>query len=136
MPNKAEAAEAIARDVYQFGPFKLDTIKRRLFRDGEPIALSSRAFDTLLVLVPRAGRVVEKEWLMRLVCPHTFVTDDNLTQQISALRKALGDHPDEPTYILTVPRRGYCFLADVAKLSDGDGQPAMPDAPTRPRIDW
>ena len=58
---------------------------------------------------------------MRLVWPDTFVIEDNLTQQISSLRKALGDHSEEPTYILTIPRRGYRFLADVRAVSDALG---------------
>src|SRR5215813_4052602 len=106
MPRNAETIETVDSEerVYEFGPFRIDAVRRRLWRDDEPVPLSSRAFDTLLALVHGAGRVVEKDELMRLVWPDTFVVDDNLTQQISALRKALGDHPETPSYILTVPR--------------------------------
>jgi eukaryotic-like serine/threonine-protein kinase len=68
--------------------------------------------------VHHAGHVVEKDELIRLVWPDTNVIEDNLTQQISNLRKALGDHSQEPTYILTIPRRGYLFVADVRTLTD------------------
>ncbi|MGH9139723.1 MAG: winged helix-turn-helix domain-containing protein, partial [Vicinamibacterales bacterium] len=94
--------------------------------------VSSRAFDILLALVRHAGRVVEKDELMRIVWPDTFVVDDNLSQQISALRKALGDQPEAPTYILTVPRRGYQLLAEVRNRPNGahepTPQPQMPVA--------
>ena len=99
--------------AYEFGPFRLDVVRRRLLRDDQPVPLTPRGFDTLLALVRCAGRVVEKDELMSLVWPDTSVVDDNLTQQISSLRKTLGDHSDEPTYILTIPRRGYRFLAPV-----------------------
>ena len=103
---------------YEFGPFRLDVIRRRLRRGDQPVPLTPRSFETLLALVSHAGSVVEKDQLMRLVWPDTFVIEDNLTQQISSLRKALGDHSEEPTYILTIPRRGYRFLADVRAVSD------------------
>ena len=126
MPRSAETNETANAEerVYEFGPFRVDAVRRRLWRHDEPVPLSSRAFDTLLALVHRAGRVVEKDELMRLVWPDTFVVDDNLTQQISALRKALGDHPDAPRYILTVPRRGYRLLVDVTQPTNGHGHDA------------
>jgi eukaryotic-like serine/threonine-protein kinase len=103
---------------YEFGPFRLDVIRRRLLRGDQHVPLTPRSFDTLLALVRCAGRVVEKDELMRVVWSDTSVVDDNLTQQISSLRKTLGDHSDEPTYILTIPRRGYRFLAPVRVLPD------------------
>src|SRR5262245_6497678 len=103
---------------YEFGPFRLDVVRHRLLRGDQPVPLTPRGFDTLLTLVRYAGRVVEKDELMRLVWPDTSVVDDNLTQQISSLRKALGDHSDEPTYILTIPRRGYQFLSPVRTVAD------------------
>jgi eukaryotic-like serine/threonine-protein kinase len=128
-----------AERAYEFGPFRLDVVRRRLSRNAEIVPVSSRAFDTLLALVQGAGRVVEKDELMRVVWPGTFVGDDNLTQQISALRKALGDHPEAPIYIQTVPRRGYRLLVDVkSQPNEGAETPAVPLepalAPVRPGL--
>jgi eukaryotic-like serine/threonine-protein kinase len=103
---------------YEFGPFRMDVVRRRLLRGDQHVPVTPRSFDTLLALVRCAGRVVEKDELMRTVWSDTSVVDDNLTQQISSLRKTLGDHSDEPTYILTIPRRGYRFLAPVRILPD------------------
>src|SRR6266436_4205648 len=96
-----------ASDCYGFGPFRLNGRTRELLRNGDAIALTPKAFDTLWVLVTRADRLVEKTELMKLVWPDSFVGEDSLTQNIATLRKALGDVPDRPTYIVTVPRHGY-----------------------------
>src|SRR5262245_40839345 len=129
MPKSAESPDSAHTGElgYNFGPFRLDVQRRRLWRGDKHLPLSSRSFDTLLALVQSAGRIIEKDELMRLVWPHTFVVDDNLTQQISSLRKALSDHAEEPTYILTVPRRGYRFLAEVTKLPNGQHEPSSVD---------
>jgi DNA-binding winged helix-turn-helix (wHTH) protein len=112
------------RRDYEFGPFRLDAVRRRLWRNGQLVALPPRSFDTLLALVEHAGRLIEKDELMRLVWRDTFVVEDNLIQHISTLRKALGEHSDDPTYILTVPRRGYRFLASVREIADDHVEPA------------
>ena len=78
-------------DVYQFGPFRIDAVKRVLFRDGQPVPLTSKSLDTLLMLVEHQGRVVAKDDLMKALWPDTVVEENNLTQQISTLRKALGE---------------------------------------------
>jgi DNA-binding winged helix-turn-helix (wHTH) protein/Tol biopolymer transport system component len=103
---------------YEFGPFRLDVVRRRLWRDGQLVPLPPRSFDTLLALVEHPGRLIEKDELMRLVWRDTFVVEDNLIQHISTLRKVLGEHSDDPAYILTVPRRGYRFLASVREIAD------------------
>ncbi|HKS42669.1 MAG TPA: winged helix-turn-helix domain-containing protein [Blastocatellia bacterium] len=104
--------------MYEFGPFRLDIEKRLLLRDGEAIHLSPKAFDTLHVLVENRGRVVGKDELLNQVWPDSFVEEINLTVYISMLRKTLGDKPNEHQYIVTVPRRGYSFVADVIPLLD------------------
>lgn len=110
------------RVVYGFGPFRLDTAKRALLRYGEPVALSSRAFDILLTLVEGQGGLVEKDALMALVWPDAVVEEGNLTFHIHILRKALGDdRPNGSRLIETVPRRGYRFLGTVEVL-----QPELP----------
>jgi len=99
--------------VYEFGPFRIDTMKRVLWRDGEQVQLTSKSLDTLLVLVERRGEVVSKDDLMKALWPDTVVEENNLTQQISMLRKVLGEKVGEHRYLVTVPGRGYLFVADV-----------------------
>ena len=105
-------------DGYEFGPFRVDKTKRRLLRDGEIVPLTPKAFDTLLVLIEHAGQLVEKDELMERVWPGVVVEENNLTQNISALRKALGEKREEPQYILTAPGAGYRFIAHVRESND------------------
>src|SRR5215467_9710399 len=104
------------KQYFDFGPYHLDPVKRLLFRAGEPVALTPKAFDTLLILVQNAGRLLGKEELMRSLWPDTFVEDGNLTQNIFMLRKALGESATD-RYIITVPGHGYRFAVDVKDLS-------------------
>src|SRR6266478_2683363 len=107
---------------YQFGRFSVDTADRVLRRDKEPVPLTPKAFDILLTLVENSGRIVEKDDLMKRVWPNTFVEEGNLTQNVSLLRKALGESANGPQFIETVPRRGYRFIATIAQGSnDGSG---------------
>ena len=99
--------------IYEFGPFRIDVGRRLVLREGEPVSLTSKSFDTLLVLVERRSEVVHKDELMKQLWPDTIVEENNLTQQISMLRKALGERPGEHRYVLTVPGRGYRFIAEI-----------------------
>src|SRR5215471_702093 len=110
----------MTRDVkrlYEFGAFRVDTAERLLFRNGEPIFLPPKVYDTLLILLRNAGHTLEKEHLLRELWPDTFVEEGNLAQNISVLRKALSNGGDE-RYIVTVPRRGYRFAAPVSEVED------------------
>ncbi len=107
--------------LYEFGPFRLDTAERRLWREGDALALTPKAFDTLVVLVERSGQLVEKEELMEALWPDQFVEEANLTNNVWALRKALGEDGHGSGYIETVPKRGYRFTARVRELM-GAGQ--------------
>lgn len=98
---------------YAFGDFRLDLRSRRLLRGDEVLAITVKAFDTLAVLVERAGEVVDKEELMRRVWTDAIVEEANLSQQIFLLRKTLGEGPKDHRYIQTVPRRGYRFVAEI-----------------------
>ena len=111
-----------ASSVHEFGPFRLDTGERLLLRAGQPVSLTPKAFDLLVYLVERHGRLVSKKDLLSAVWSDTFVEEANLTYTISALRKALGDSQDGERYIETVPTRGYRFLAPVARSE----QPPIP----------
>lgn len=108
-------SEQQARFV-EFGPFRLDVVRRRLLNEGRLVPLTSKVFDTLLALVEGGGEVVEKEDLMKKVWPDSFVEEGNLTQNISVLRKTLGESPGAHRYIVTVPRVGYRFVAGVRRL--------------------
>src|SRR3989442_179664 len=117
--------------IYEFGPFRLDTRRRVLLREGEPVALASKAYETLVVLVRSSGHVVEREELVKSIWPDSFVEEANLSVSISALRKALGEGGSR--YILTVPRRGYHFAADVRPVLD-DGEEMILARRTRTRV--
>jgi DNA-binding winged helix-turn-helix (wHTH) protein/TolB-like protein/tetratricopeptide (TPR) repeat protein len=99
--------------LYRFDSFSLDSRKRVLLRDGEPLAIPPKIFETLLILVENNGRVVDKEDLLAQVWPDTVVEESNLTVYISSLRKTLGETRGENKYIATVPGRGYKFVGDV-----------------------
>src|SRR5688500_12423589 len=115
--------------VFEFGPFQLDVGERVLRREGEILALTPKAFETLLVLVENHGRLVGKEDLMKRLWPESFVEESNLAQQIFTLRKTLGDDKDGNQYIETVPKRGYRFRAPVTSLTPAAVVPASePDA--------
>jgi DNA-binding winged helix-turn-helix (wHTH) protein len=106
-----------AKAVFFFGPFCLDEAERVLSRDGEPVVLTPRAFDTLLALVSRGGRLVEKDRLLQEVWQDAFVEEKTLSQNVLTLRKALGRTPSGAHYIETVPKHGYRFAAPVRVLS-------------------
>jgi DNA-binding winged helix-turn-helix (wHTH) protein/TolB-like protein/Tfp pilus assembly protein PilF len=108
-----------ATDLYEFGPFQIDTENRLLFRDGEPVPLKPKVVETLLLLVENSGRVLEKDELIEKLWPDTFVDEANLTQNIYVLRKALTAGAGSETYIETIPRRGYRFAGEVRKVSSG-----------------
>lgn len=99
--------------LYEFDEFRVDPVRRRLMRNRELVPLTPKAFSILLVLLEKRGEVVEKEELIQKVWPDTFVTEANLTQNVSSLRKALGERASESRYVVTVPGRGYSFVGDV-----------------------
>ena len=103
--------------IYEFGRFRVDAAERCLLRDGEPVLLPPKAFDTLLALVEHSGHLLKKDELMRTVWPDAFVEENNLTQHIYVLRKILGEMDGEK-YIETVPRIGYRFRAVVKEVRD------------------
>jgi DNA-binding winged helix-turn-helix (wHTH) protein/TolB-like protein len=100
---------------YDFGRFRLKRAERVLLREGEPVPLTPKVFDILITLVENSGRVVEKDDLMKKVWPSTYVEEGNLTQNVSLLRKALGESAGGAQFIETVPRRGYRFVAPISE---------------------
>ena len=98
-------------NAFNFGAFRLLPAQRLLLKDDEVINLGSRAMDILIALVERPSELVSKAELMARVWPNTFVEPQNLTVQITALRRALGDGRDGNRFIINIPGRGYCFVA-------------------------
>jgi DNA-binding winged helix-turn-helix (wHTH) protein/tetratricopeptide (TPR) repeat protein len=104
--------------LYEFGPFRLDSAECLLLRDGSPVSLTPKVFDTLLVLIENSGHLVEKDELMKRLWPDTFVEEVTLARNISDLRKALGEASNGQKYIDTVPKRGYRFVGRVSEVCD------------------
>lgn len=108
--------EVGARQIFEFGEFRLDNSRRLLLKNGEPVSLTHKAFEMLAHLVANSGRIVEKEELLREIWPDTFVEEGSLARNISVLRKILGEAPGEHQYIQTIPKQGYRFVAPVREL--------------------
>src|SRR5580704_115160 len=104
---------ALEKLVYRFQGFELEPSERRLSEGGRPISLTPKVFDTLVLLVERAGQVVSKDELMKVLWPRGFVDESNLTKHIWFIRRALGDREQESHFIETVPKVGYRFIAPV-----------------------
>ena len=117
MPEEAlkPAKPQAAPKFYEFGPYRVDTAKRVLLRDGEPVPLPPKAFETLLRLLLEKGQVVTKAELMAAVWPDTFVEENNLNQCVSVLRRTLGSGPDGKPCVETIARRGYRFVGPVVE---------------------
>jgi DNA-binding winged helix-turn-helix (wHTH) protein/tetratricopeptide (TPR) repeat protein len=108
-------------EIFQFGEFRIDPLERTLRRNDSAVTLQRRAFDVLLYLVQNPGRVVTKDELLKNVWPDAFVDENNLTQSISVLRKALDQRAGENSYITTLPGRGYQFVVPVQILGQSGG---------------
>ncbi len=143
------------KHFYEFGPFRIDPGERQLLRGPDPIPLTPKAFDTLLILIRSCEKVVLKDDLMTALWPDSFVEESNLSQNIFVLRKALGDSAQDAHYIATVPGRGYRFAQKVkevtaeeerapvvetqpppatAAIAMDQNSPALVPPPTQPRL--
>ncbi len=107
---------------YEFGPFRVDPETQVLLRENQPVAITPKTFETLLILVRHSREVVSKDELMSELWPDAFVEEANLSQNIFMLRKALGDTPDDRRYIVTVPGKGYRFVAEVREVTQETGE--------------
>ena len=142
-----------ARQVYEFGPFRLDPAEHVLLRGGRVVSLTPKAFETLAVLVENNGHLIGKDELIRRVWPDTIVEEGNLNNIIYMLRKALGHESDDGKYIETISKRGYRFVAEVREAQDQQGSrndqvatlafsnsdehsvsPTLPVSPSSPRL--
>lgn len=104
------------RDLYEFSRFRLDVVERLLQRDGAPVHLTPKVFDLLVALVENSGRLLEKEELMEMVWPDSYVEEGNINRNISTLRRALTGSAGSEEFIETVPKRGYRFIAPVRRV--------------------
>ena len=111
------------KQLYKFDKFQIDAIKRVLLRDDAIVQLPPKAFDVLLALVEHNQYVIEKDELMRLVWGERIVEENNLTRHISTLRKALEESPNDHRFIVTVPGRGYSFVASVESVPINGAEP-------------
>ena len=121
-PKRAEGKPP--KHIFEFGPFVLNSRKRILLRDGEPVSLTPKALEILLLLVENHGEVLVKEELMETIWPDTVVEEGNLNRNISTLRKALGESPNDHQFIVTIPGRGYRFVAHVGELPEDQWESA------------
>lgn len=115
-------ASAAEGELYEFGPFRLDPAERRLLRGDEVIALAPKTFDTLLALVRNSGHLLQKDELIAMLWPDSFVEEGSLSNHVSLLRKALGE---DPAFIETIPKRGYRFIGAVRRFPSA--APAFPE---------
>ncbi len=139
--SRASGFEERERVVYEFDGFRADPVRRVLLHHGEPVAITPKALSILLVLLDRAGEVVEKKELIEKVWPGVFVSEANLTQNVFSLRKCLGERADGTRYVITVPGQGYSFAGEVQRLERTttseiaivvDAPPPEPSRPSRP----
>jgi len=120
--------------VYEFGPYRLDVAERVLWRSSQPVALTPKSLDILLVLLENSGHIVEKSHLIEETWPGTFVEEGNLAQNIFVLRKVLGEGDQGVEYIETIPRRGYRFVAPVKCVPSTTDLLSSPEGRQQPVI--
>lgn len=109
------------KELYDFDDFRLDASRRIVSRRDQAVQLTSKSFETLLMLVRNRDRVLSKEELMNAVWPDSFVEEVNLAQNISAVRKVLGESPGENRFIATIPGKGYRFVCEVRERGEETG---------------
>lgn len=117
--------------IYEFGEFRLDIANKTLLRNGIPVSLTPKVFDTLQLLVERSGQLVEKDEFVQKLWPGTFVEDAALAENISRLRRVLGENSSQP-WIVTVPKRGYRFAPEVRKVTATQTVSAAPSQVSSP----
>jgi len=109
------------RKLFEFGPYRLDKLKRQLWCDGQVVPLTAKAMDILVLLIGREGDVVSRRELIDAVWPDAYVEEANLTQNVFMLRKALGESAHNHNYIVTIPGKGYRFACEVREITPGNG---------------
>jgi DNA-binding winged helix-turn-helix (wHTH) protein len=133
------AAPVFPTRYLRFGEFQIDLQREEIWRDGERVKAQGKVYQTLLILLSRAGNVVTREEMRKHLWPEDLQVnfDANVNTAMNKLRQALGDSPDKPAYIETIPRRGYCFVAALEHaeaLMSASPRPAAADAQTSRRV--
>src|SRR6266850_1762741 len=105
---------------FEFGGFRLDAAQGILRSETEEIPLAPKVFETLLVLVENQNAVLDKDYMLKRIWPDAFVEEGSLARNISILRKALGESPEDQKYIQTIPKRGYRFIAPVKSIAENE----------------
>jgi DNA-binding winged helix-turn-helix (wHTH) protein/tetratricopeptide (TPR) repeat protein len=113
-----------ANSIFEFNGRRVDVARRQLLRDGAAVPMFPRCFEALLLLIERRGELLDKEFLMQALWPSVIVDENSLAKVISEVRRALGEGPKEPGCIVTIPRRGYRFNANVSVQKSGAAAPA------------
>ena len=124
------------KHIYEFEDFRADPAEQLLLHEGQPVALSPKVFETLLILLESEGRLIDKEDFISRLWPGVFVEDVALAKYISHLRRILAEGKTGTEMIQTVPKRGYRFVVPVRKVLDQTAEPSpavdLPAAPAEP----
>jgi len=120
--------------VYEFAHRRVDTARREVLNMGKTIPMYPRCFDALLLLIEHRGTLLGKDFLMQALWPDVVVDENSLAKVISEVRRALGEGPRDPGCIVTIPRRGYRFVADVVVQRNADAAPVASGSPQQPDI--
>jgi|SRR5579859_616674 len=112
--------------LYEFGAFRIDISQRLLTHNEEPLPITPKSFDALVLFVQNSGRLLEKEELMKTLWPESFVEEGNLSQNVFVLRKILGQDQTGASFIQTIPRRGYKFVAPVRQICSSSNRNGLP----------
>lgn len=120
--------------VFRFGQFRLVEEPPQIFKRDLPLPIVGKRFELLLLLVENSGQVVRKEEIFARVWPDQILEESNLTQNIYMLRRALGDNPKDPQFILTVPAAGYLFYQSVEVEIEGQAAECQPSFSALPAV--
>src|ERR1035438_2672327 len=125
----APSQDPKTKEIYEFGPFRVDPEKETVLRAGEAVSITPKTFQILLVLIRKNKEIVTKDDLMKTVWPDTFVEEANLSRNIFMLRKALGETAQDHRYIVTVPGQGYRLAEDVRMVRSRTSPSSPPAVP-------
>ena len=128
--------DEIKQKNISFAEFELDRNHRRLLRNGEPVRIYAKAFDLLNFLIENRGRILSKDEILEAVWEGQIVEEANLSVQISALRKALGETAGSPKFLITIPGRGYKFIAEIKFEEESPKKPKSLKSQNNSRADY
>jgi DNA-binding winged helix-turn-helix (wHTH) protein len=121
--------------TFQFGNFVLEAGQHSLKKGTQQIHLRPKAFETLLYLVKHHGSLVKKQDMLEDLWPNVIVTENTLSHCIDEVRRALKDDAQEPTFIRTIPRVGFKFIAEVKELKTDENKTVIDDSEVKEQLD-